>query len=564
MRSIRMLLLLTSLMTLMGLSAPRCSGGAPPGEPMEWSEEKTAAAAKWRGERLDLDVRIEPAEGRLSMDGEWVLRLEDDTSQGPVVYVNSRTAALAFESAEGPAGSDVSFNRIVREHPFARSALVTLPREAQRGDRVTLKFACRKHADSFQVIARKDIALASWVESWYPSPPADSANARSRQMSAPGRTRFHVPRDWDVVSNGKLIGRTVSEAGAIVEWEVDPAVARSFIAGPYQSFRHSLGGRDVGVYLLSEKPDAAREQAETLAKALAAMEERMGPYPYPSYAIAEVPKSAVKWYSSSEQGFIMARSDAFEYGPNLPLFAHEMAHGWWGNLVNQEGPGSILCSESLAQYCAVLAIEAIEGREKATEFLRFSRKGYSQRQCAKGYFEMLRDGKDAPLSQLDGQPFAHNLSDAKGHWVYHMLRTRVGDDVFFGVLRGLIRDFAGRGMSLDDVRRAFVAAAPKEAELERFFSDWLDRQGAPVIDSKWTATSDGAVEVVLTQAQKSAPYALDVEVAITGEQGETRHVVKLREQTARSRFTPSGKVTDVRIDPDHRLLIWDPTYGPRP
>ncbi|MGH7724513.1 MAG: hypothetical protein ACREOU_03715 [Candidatus Eiseniibacteriota bacterium] len=119
-------------------------------------------------------------------------------------------------------------------------------------------------------------------------------------------------------------------------------------------------------------------------------------------------------------------------------------------------------------------------------------------------------------------------------------------------------------MSLDDVRRAFVAAAPKETELERFFSDWLDQQGAPVIDSKWTATPDGAVEVVLTQAQKSAPYALDVEVAITGEQGERRHVIKLRERTARSRFTPSGKVTDVRLDPDHRLLIWDPKYGPRP
>ena len=56
----------------------------------------------------------------------------------------------------------------------------------------------------------------------------------------------------------------------------------------------------------------------------------------------------------------------------------------------------------------------------------------------------------------------------------------------------------------------------------------MDRQGAPVIDSKWTATSDGAVEIVLTQAQKSEPYALDVEVAITGEQGESRDVVKLR------------------------------------
>ena len=107
------------------------------------------------------------------------------------------------------------------------------------------------------------------------------------------------------------------------------------------------------------------------------MEDKWGSYPYPGVAIAEVPQNAGSFGASSEQGFIMVKPHFLNVpGGNLPLFAHEAAHGWWGNTVGTSDPSSLLCSESLAQYGAVIAIEATEGREAATDFLRFSRAGY--------------------------------------------------------------------------------------------------------------------------------------------------------------------------------------------
>jgi aminopeptidase N len=370
------------------------------------------------------------------------------------------------------------------------------------------------------------------------------------------------------VSDGAFVKREETDAGAIETWEVTSPIKRSFAAGPYEVVRQRCGGREVGVYLLSAKPSGAAEQAKALADSIAAMEARFGPFPYPGYAIVEVPDDLFTWYAASQQSFILAQSSAFQFDRgNLPLFAHEAAHAWWGNLIATGGPGAILCSESLAQYSAVIAIEAVEGPKAATEFLRFSRAGYNLQQCAKGYFEMSGRGEDMPLSKLGSGGWQHNLSDAKGHWVFHMLRRQVGDDVFFATMRSLIRKFAHRTMTLDDVRGAFIEAAPPEAGLKQFFRQWLDRKGAPILEVEWSdASADDRhrARLIIRQIQKEKPYHLKLDVAVDAESGTTMHCIDLTKRKASITLDAKGPPTGVRLDPDYRLLIWTPEYGTPP
>ena len=104
----------------------------------------------------------------------------------------------------------------------------------------------------------------------------------------------------------------------------------------------------------------------------------------------------------------------------------------------------------------------------------------------------------------------HTLADSKGMWVYHMLRQRIGDELFFGTLRELIAEYAGREMSLDDLRRTFVAAAP-DHDLERFFAQWLDRTGGVDFDATFTAGHD-STELLLTQSKDNKPFDFDLDV----------------------------------------------------
>ena len=513
----------------------------------------------WRTKRLDLELSILPDERLLIVEGVAQLELEAESSRGPAMQMKDLVDGDFWIEAKCREGKPVSV-----AHTRGIGRILRFPESFARGDQLTVHFAYESRAQLDQLVTAPEIAFGSWVEYWYPTPvPSDSTDARTRH--APGTTTFHLPVGWRGVTNGELVERSEDDIEAVEVWTCMQPVARSYSAGPYHSEWFEAGGRKVGVYLLGNKPMSAGAQAEILASALDAMEARFGPYPYSTYIIAEVPSNQGSFGASSEQGFILCKPRYFQVeGGNLPLFAHEAAHGWWGNLVGQRGPGSILCSESLAQYGAVLAIEGLESPEAATEFLRFSRAGYVDVQCARGYFELARRGHDKPLSELSGGGWQHNLADAKGHWFFHMVRGRLGDERFFDALRELIDTYTGQAMSLADVREVFVAADDDPDGMQRFLAQWLDRAGAPILEAELTRDSTKP-ELVLHQAHSGEPYELALEVDLVGHDGriETR-TLEIAERTTRIVLDSGKNWTEARIDPRHRLLVWTPEYGDKP
>ena len=528
--------------------------------------EEVPTDSGWTLTRMDVDVVLHPEEETLRTSGVMTLRCEAESSMGPRLVLNSRHTVLEFVSVEGTDVASVELNVSGPEHAAVRYARIELLEPARRGDEVQLRFECRGAGKGYQIRIDPDVATASWTDVWYPYPDDYSGRSMSQRMSVTGTTAIRMPRDWRSLSAGRLVGRTTEDDEAIETWRLDVPMARSFAAGPYDVSRHRIGDRDVSVYLLSAKEATAQQQAEMLGLAIEAMEKRFGAFPFPSFGIAEVPRKRFDWYAAFQQAFIFADSRALRVpGGNLPLFAHEAAHAWWGSVVGSYGPGGLLCNESLAQYGAVVALEGVRGVDAATEFLRFSAPRYSPKQCAKGYFEMIARGEDRPLSQLGSGGWQHDLSDAKGHWVYHMLRQRVGDDLFFATLRSLIDTYRGRHMSLDDLRAAFVRAAGPEAELETFFEQWLDRTGAPELELQWAYSRTdrgGLVEGTIRQIQTGEPYHLFVTLAVAGSGSPVggEHVVELRSRLTEFSLAVDERVDEIVLDPHHHILMWRPEY----
>jgi aminopeptidase N len=492
---------------------------------------------------LDLDLLIDPAAKRLEGEAEIHLRLDDKRASSLTLTIGE---ASRFVAVTGAAEVSASIDG-------AGSEAVVAVGPHQAGDEVVLRVRFVNRGQSFQLVVSEAGALASWARGWYPVPAHAS-------VSAPGVTRLHIPAGWFGLANGALVDSRSEDGVRMETWQSDMPVARSFVAGAYRVERRTVAGRQIAAYLLPTGKADPTAYAEAIGKIIVALTPIFGPYPYEAYAIAELPDGLVTWTGSSEQGFFMASALGAQL--NMPLVAHELAHGWWGNHVQATDPAAQMTSEALAQLGAALAIESIEGHDAAVEFLRFSRDGYSRRQCARGYFAMRAEGLDKPLMQLGGSMPDHHLADAKGHWVYWMLRDRVGDTAYAAVFQTLQREFAGRGMSLLDLRRAFVAAAPA-AGLKPFFAEWLDRAGAPDLVLTWDAagsTEPPAVDITITQ--RGDVYDLPVDIALDAEAGTVVHTVRVKRAKETFRLGATSPIRTVRLDPGHRILRWEPEYAP--
>lgn len=533
-----------------------------------WAADAGVTAGQgWTATRLDMVVTPAPDKGTLLVEGTLHLRLEGGQgSPGPALALNTRGPVLRFLRVEAP-GAVAVLNDSLPGTPAVRVARLRLAKPAKKGSVIAVTFACEGVANGSQVLVRPDVALASWVEGWYPSPLPAASDEAGDPAPVPGTTRFRLPQGWSAVSNGRRVETAECDGRRICEeWNSEEAVMRSFAAGPYKGAEVAAGGIEVGVYSLDADPSRAKQKADVLARALTAMERHFGPYPYPTYAIVEVPEKATTWAASSEQGFILVRNSILDSKEeNLPLFAHEAAHGWWGNLVRGKDPGAKFCSESLAEYAAVTAIEGLEGPAAAADFLEFSREGYNPLQSALGYFYMWGDGGDKPMAELAQDKWDHNLSDSKGAWVLHMLRGQVGDSTFFNALRGVIRRYQGQAISLHELERAFTEASPGKG-IGEFFRQWTYGKGAPILDWDWWSVDRGkGIEIHVRQVQPGTVFRLPLEVEVTDRAGATaRHVVEVAGRESKFHLEAPGRAVAVRLDPDRRLLLWRPAYGPRP
>ncbi|MFL5617395.1 MAG: hypothetical protein ACJ79A_03255, partial [Gemmatimonadaceae bacterium] len=216
-----------------------------------------------------------------------------------------------------------------------------------------------------------------------------------------------------------------------------------------------------------------------------------------------------------------------------------------------------MVDEGMASHGATLVIEARYGRAAAHEYMRDG----SVPNSAHTFFHLWRIGADERLMN----DFATLPSYGKGAWVYEMLRERVGDSIYFATLKQLVRERAGRSTTLNDIRAAFLRVAPPSADLQRFFADWLDRAGAPVVSVQWEPmTLDGAPAARVTLTQHTAPYRLPLELEAASRDGTRRTRVLLADSVQSFVVSARGVPTAVRLDPDHQVMLWEPSFGPIP
>ena len=290
------------------------------------------------------------------------------------------------------------------------------------------------------------------------------------------RARFaaalEVPRELSAVANAPLVGRAERGDTARITWES---------AGPLPGFEIAIGRYHTQKWLTErgrfcyhgyrKQPARAREMLRVFGGMLGLFQRRFGPLPYREFHLVEIPE-----YYRGGRGrapMIWLAEPIFN-SPLTPRFrrrflAHEMAHFWWGNLVEGSGVGWLWLHEGFAAYSELLYLEADAGPEAYRAAVR----GFARR-----FGRDSKRARERPLRSVGtNDPLCYPILYCKGAVALHRLREGIGDKAFFGALRLFCRRFGGGSATVDDFREC--AEQLGRVDLRPFFRALLDDVGLP-------------------------------------------------------------------------------------
>ena len=142
----------------------------------------------------------------------------------------------------------------------------------------------------------------------------------------------------------------------------------------------------------------------------------------------------------------------------------------------------------------------------------------------------------------------------KGSWVLHMLRSELGDSVFWKSIRKYYATYAGGIAGTEDLQKVFEKVSGKN--LDQFFRQWLYTPGQPVLKLKWEYNETSkTIKADVMQLQKQLfKFPLLIKIDL----GEGKSLYKQVNMTRLSEsFTISLNEKPVKLilDPDQSLLF---------
>ena len=281
------------------------------------------------------------------------------------------------------------------------------------------------------------------------------------------RIKIQAPADYTVATNG--MSAQTARRGATRTWIASmPEPMAPYLAtvqiGRYQAYEQTWPGPDAGVR--SVRPSGAGLRGAASADSremMATFIEMFGPYPYESYT-AVITDDELEIPLESQSLSTFGRNFCSDHWDHERLVAHELAHQWFGNAVTLAHWRDIWLHEGFACYSEWLWSEA-SGRRSA--------QSWAERHHAK----LQADEQDLLLADPGPAYMFDDRVYKRGALTLHALRRRVGDQVFFDLLRRWVAEHSGSSVTTElfEAHCAAVAGEP----LTELFDAWLRRRALP-------------------------------------------------------------------------------------
>ncbi|MET8640061.1 M1 family metallopeptidase [Streptomyces sp. NPDC004675] len=283
--------------------------------------------------------------------------------------------------------------------------------------------------------------------------------------------RITVPQGLEAVSNGELRSRTTKGGRTTYAWHTVQPMA-SYLAvlaiGRYEITRSTLKN-GLPVYVAVD-PAEARTSREVLAKLPEIMEWAecvFGPYPFSSVgAVVDRPHDA--GYALETQ-----TRPVFPGAPDTEILVHELAHQWYGDSVTPKSWRDMWLNEGFATYAEWLWQEGHGGSTAQQTFDALYRGDYYDDPADDAAIWAFPPARPSGAAQISESPVYE-----RGAMVLHKIRQTVGDDAFYGIVRGWAATHRHGNADTTDFTDYVEKTAPGN-DFRALWRDWLYGQGKP-------------------------------------------------------------------------------------
>lgn len=374
---------------------------------------------------------------------------------------------------------------------------------------------------------------------WYP---------RIAGQMARYKVSIELPTGQKGLVAGRLIEESDSEQGYRATFEFSqPAEGIDLMAGPYvidTLMHHNIKQKPVQLrtYFHPQISQLSKDYLDAVKGYLDRYESEIGEYPYSEFSVVSSPTPTGFGMPTLTYLGIDVLQLPFIRSTSL---GHEVLHNWWGNGVYPDYKSGNW-SEGLTTFMADYAYKEQESETAAREM----RLGWLRD------FAALQPGQDAPLTAFTSR--THGASKIVGYnkaaMFFFMLRDHLGEAIFQRALQGLWATRRFQITSWKEVQKIFELVSGQS--LEPFFTQWLNRNGAPAIEIAEVKNSvaDSGYQLSITLKQAEPAYQLQVPVAIETQQGSAVHRLDLQQAQQTFTLKLAHKPLAVSLDPDLRLF----------
>ncbi|MBP6058816.1 MAG: M1 family peptidase [Nitrosomonas sp.] len=362
------------------------------------------------------------------------------------------------------------------------------------------------------------------------------------------KVKLELPAGQRGLVAGQLTEESESEQGYHASFEfLHPAEGIDLMAGPYvieTQTHQNIKNQPIQLrtYFHPQISNLSRDYLDTVKRYLEMYEAWIGEYPYSEFSVVSSP---------TPTGFGMPTLTYLGINVlQLPFIrdtslGHEVLHNWWGNGVYPDYRSGNW-SEGLTTFMADYAYKEWESSEAARDM----RVGWLRD------FAALQPGQDAPLTAFTSR--THGASKIVGYnkaaMFFFMLRDHLGEAIFHRSIQGLWSAQRFKVTSWQQLQKMFEMVSGQN--LQPFFTQWLERTGAPAItiSAARSTPADSGYSLSITLKQSSPTYQLRVPIVIEGQQGTQTHVLDLQQEQQTFTLTLPKKPLFVSLDPELRLF----------